>query len=140
MRISLLLVAALAACSHDEPRPEQAPIKPEAANDIVTEVQGDTLTRTFDLNHDQKADDWKVFKLLPDAKSPGKTVEVLIKRELDTNFDGKPDIVTLYNEDGTKSKESFDLDFDGHFDVVDTYEKGILVRKETFHGVSPKPD
>ena len=140
MRIALLCIAFAFACSHEAPRVEAPAQKVEAANDIVTEVSGDTLTRSYDLNHDKKPDDWKTFKLLPDPAAPGKTLEVLIKRELDTNFDGKPDVVTLFNEDGTRLKEQFDLDFDGKFDVVDHYEKGQLVRKETFHSSETRPD
>jgi hypothetical protein len=139
MRRTLAATLLLVSCAHEAPRTAQTSTKAESANDILTEVSGDTLTRTFDLNHDSKPDDWKTFKLLPDPSNPGKTIEVLIKRELDSNFDGKPDITTWYNEDGTKAREAFDFDFDGQVDVVNTWEMGMLVRKDTFHG-GTKPD
>lgn len=134
MKRALILLVACAACAHGEPRADE-PKEAVPAPSVVTEVQGDTLTRTFDLNHDGKPDDWKVWKLLADAA--GKTREVLIERRLDTNFDGKPDVTTWFAEDGSKVKEAFDLDFDGRVDVVHFYEKGVLVRKETF-GQDPR--
>ena len=130
--LSLILLLA-AACSHGAAKlsSEQAA---EGVSDITTEVQGDTMVRTYDLNHDHKADDWKTYKLVRDPRDPSKVTEILVKRELDTNFDGKPDIITWYAEDGTKTKESFDLDYDGKIDVIDTYEHGLLVKKETLRG------
>ncbi len=132
--VSLLL---LAACAHAPP-PAQA--SAPAVSDVHTEVQADTVVRSFDLNHDGKPDDWKTYKLVADPAAPGKTVPRLVKRELDTNFDGKPDVTTWYDEAGLKVREAFDLDFDGRVDVVDVYEQGVLQRKETFHSASSKPD
>ncbi len=122
----------LCACAHEAPRAE-APRALEAV-----EVQGDTVTRTYDLNGDGKPDDWKVFKLIRDPS--GQTREALIERRLDTNFDGKPDVTTWYDENGVRVREAFDLDFDGKIDVVAYYEKGELVRKEYFRLDPSKPD
>ena len=134
-----MAVAAALSCSHGQQtgRSGDAGTGPLA---VASEVRGDQLVRTFDLNRDGKPDDWKYFRLVPDPADATKTHEVLIRRELDTNFDGKPDITTVFNEDGTKASESFDLDFDGRQDVVDTYEKGVLVRKDTFHRQAKAPD
>ena len=136
----VVCVILLSACAHEQAQPEAAAPKAAEGPEIKTEVQGDTVTRTYDLNHDGKPDDWKVWKLLPDPASPGKTREALIERRLDTNFDGKPDVTTWFDEAGQKVKEAFDLDFDGTVDVVDVYEKGIMTRKEYFHGASARPD
>lgn len=127
------------ACAHAPP-PAPVAARPAPGSDVVTEVQGDTLQRSFDLNHDGKPDDWKTYKLVPDPTAPGKTLERLIRRELDTNFDGKPDVTTWYDEEGAKVREAFDLDFDGRVDVIDVYEKGVLLRKETFHSSAARPD
>lgn len=133
MRYSALVLALAAACSHAAPKVETTESS-VADNDITTEVQGDTMVRTYDLNHDHKPDDWKTYKLVHDPQDPTKTTEVLVKRELDTNFDGKIDVTTWYDEDGSKVKEAFDLDYDGKVDVIDTYEKNVLVRKQTLRG------
>ena len=136
---ALLLAFAVAACAHV---PKEAPKSdgPEPLETFV-EVNGEELVRTFDLNRDGKADDWKHYKLLPDLTENGKPRELLLRREMDTNFDGKVDLITWFNDDGTRLKESFDLDFDGKPDVIVYYEKGVVVRKETFHGsASDKPD
>ena len=142
MRIAIALACTLgllAACAH---APKEAPKQEEPAGlEPTVELNGDELVRTFDLNHDGKADDWKHYRLLPDLGEKGKPKELLIRRELDTNVDGKPDLITWFNEDGTRSKESFDLDFDGKPDVIIYYEHGVVVRKETFHGAkADRPD
>jgi hypothetical protein len=136
-----LLSSALPGCALFSSSKAEAPKQPEAPPpDTTVELNGDELVRTFDLNHDGRPDDWKHYKLIPSTVEGQKPREVLIQRELDTNFDGKVDLVTWFNEDGTRAKEMFDLDFDGKFDVVDTYEKGVLTKKETFHGQVDKPD
>ncbi len=136
---SLLLAFQFPFCAHT-PKDAPASDAPEPLETSV-EVNGEELVRTFDLNRDGKADDWKHYRLLPDLTENGKPRELLIRREMDTNFDGKVDLITWFNEDGTRAKESFDLDFDGKPDVIVVYEKGVIVRKETFHGsASDKPD
>jgi hypothetical protein len=144
MRLHLVATALLLAfqfpfCAHT---PKDAPASdgPEPLETFV-EVNGEELVRTFDLNRDGKADDWKHYKLLPDLAENGKPRELLLRREMDTNFDGKVDLISWFNDDGSRAKESFDLDFDGRPDVIVYYEKGVVIRKETFHGsASDKPD
>src|SRR2546428_9485038 len=111
----------LCACAHRAPGTEAPPLETVA-------VQGETVTRSYDLNGDGKPDDWKIFKLVRDPS--GQVREVLVERRLDLNFDGKPDVTTWYDESGAKVREAFDLDFDGKPDVTAYYEKGELVRKE----------
>jgi|GEM_PF-1462479 len=131
---ALAAMGLFAACSHGATKKVTQQSLGDGMNDIGTEVQGDTMVRTYDLNHDHKADDWKTYKLVTDPQDPSKVTELLVKRELDTNFDGKPDVITWYADDGTKTKESFDLDYDGKIDVIETYEHGVLVKKETVRG------
>ena len=145
MRLLASLGLLCASCSLLGPsqRPEAAQSKAESGqmqSEVETKAQGDLIVRTFDLNRDKKADDWKYYRLAPDPADPAKKIEVLVRRELDTNFDGRVDIWTWFNEDGSKLREQFDLDFDGRVDVIDHYEKGVLTRKETWHGAQEKPD
>ncbi len=131
--VSSLLVSL--ACAH---APEsKANAAPEGLEPTV-ETRGELVIRTYDLNRDGKADDWKTFKVMPGAE--GQTHEVMIERELDTNFDGKVDLTTFYDDDGTRTKEIYDLDFDGKPDVIDLYEHGVLVRKEMYQTHREKPD
>ncbi|MBS2021823.1 MAG: hypothetical protein JST92_05395 [Deltaproteobacteria bacterium] len=133
---ALPLCALAFGCSHGAPAPTAAD---EAAPEVGTVVEGDKLVRTFDLNGDGKPDDWRFYRLVADPQAPAKTIERQERREMDTNFDGKPDIITWFDEDGARIKESLDLDFDGQPDVVALYEHGVLVRKETWqrHGKTP---
>ena len=129
-----LTVTALG-CTH---APE---VKPDAAQDgaePTMELHGDQVIRTYDLNKDGKADDWKHFRLV--ANPDGTTHEVLFERELDTNFDGKVDLTTWFDDDGQRAKEIYDLDFDGKPDVIDTFEHGVIIKKELFQTHREKPD
>jgi antitoxin component YwqK of YwqJK toxin-antitoxin module len=135
MRLTLTasLLLAFFACSHankDQPKTDGEGLE------TSVEVNGDELVRTFDLNRDGKADDWKHYKLLADLAENGKPREQLTRREMDTNFDGKVDLITWFDEEGRRVKESFDLDFDGKPDVIVYYDKGVVTKKETYHSSS----
>ena len=124
------------ACSHG-----QQAAKANAENEGMeptVEVKGDTVIRTYDLNKDGKPDDWKHFRLVPGAD--GQSKEIMTERELDTNFDGKVDSTTWFDDDGQRTKEVCDLDFDGKPDVINDYEHGVIVRKELFETHREKPD
>jgi hypothetical protein len=143
MRLTALLCLLGCACATTKPAPVAQKAAPQqaqaAATPVKTEVKGDEVVRTFDLNGDGKPDLTKRFRIVPDPKDPARRIEQLVSTELDSNFDGKVDIWTWFDASGEKTKEAFDLDFDGRPDVIRYYEKGVLVRKETFHGRSDRP-
>ena len=134
--LAAALLAAPLACSHG-----QQAAKANAENEGMeptVEVKGDTVIRTYDLNKDGKPDDWKHFRLVP--QPDGQAKELMTERELDTNFDGKVDSTTWFDDDGQRTKEVCDLDFDGKPDVINDYEHGVIVRKELFETHREKPD
>jgi hypothetical protein len=124
------------ACSH-APAAKQPGAEQEGAEPTM-EMRGDQVIRTYDLNKDGKPDDWKHFRLVP--QPDGQNREQLLERELDTNFDGKVDLTTYFDDDGMRVKEIYDLDFDGKPDVINTYEHGVIIRKESFQTHREKPD
>lgn len=132
--LALALLSGLA-CSH---APVAKPADADEGAEPTMEIHGDQVVRTYDLNKDGKPDDWKHFKLVtgPD----GQTHEQLVERELDTNFDGKVDLTTWFDDDGQRVKEIYDLDFDGQPDVIDSFEHGVLIKKEFFQTHRDKPD
>ena len=137
-RLVALLAASLLSCAHAPASPAEAP--KDTGPELGMTVNGDQVVRTFDLNGDGKPDDWKYYRLVPDPADPSVTLERLEHRELDTNFDGKPDVMTWFGADGARLKEAFDLDFDGRPDAIALYEGGVLVRKETWQRHGEKPD
>lgn len=61
--------------------------------------------------------------------------------EVDHDFDGAFDEVRFYSPiDGTLSKKEFDTNFDGKADIVKRYYNGKLVRKEVDRNFDTKPD
>jgi antitoxin component YwqK of YwqJK toxin-antitoxin module len=135
-RLLPLALVAAAACAHSSPREEKPqaaqPGQPTAAE--LAEMQpaaGEKLSE-IDVNRDGKADVWKIAKEV-DGK------EVLVRKFMDLNGDGRIDAREYYNADGSLEKVVYDMDFDGQPDVVRFYEKDQLVRKEYalgFDGVS----
>jgi antitoxin component YwqK of YwqJK toxin-antitoxin module len=75
---------------------------------------------TFDLNQDQRADQWEV------RNEAGKLVRV----ERDMNFDGQVDVWQYPDSDGNVVEEEMDLDMDGTIDLVTHYKDGKVRRKE----------
>jgi len=81
---------------------------------------GDLRVETYDLNRDQKTDQW-AYK-----NESGTTVRI----ERDMNFDGEVDVWQYPGPEGTVVEEEMDLDMDGIVDVVAYYEEGTVRRKE----------
>jgi hypothetical protein len=55
---------------------------------------------------------------------------VLVCRESDVNYDGTKDVVRLYTDEGRPMRETADTDFDGKMDVVTFYQEGAVIRQE----------
>ncbi len=135
-RLLPLALVVTAACAHQAAREEKPtaaqPGQPSAAE--LAEIQpreGEKLSE-IDVNRDGKADVWKITREV-DGK------EIVVRKFLDLNGDGRIDAREYYTADGSLEKIVYDMDFDGQPDVVRFYEKDQLVRKEYalgFDGVS----
>jgi hypothetical protein len=88
-----------------------------------------------DRNADGRPDLFEVRA--PDESNPDGR---LVRRAQDLDFDGRLDVVELYDLKGQRTEEAFDLDFDGRTDVTVRYEHGELVRKELSHGTDGATD
>jgi antitoxin component YwqK of YwqJK toxin-antitoxin module len=104
---------------------------------IRQKQSGDELVTEYDLNGDKKADVWTYTVKAKSAD--GKSIDRLVRKELDINWDGKNRHRREYDEKEQLVKESLDLDFDGKVDQVNFYEKGVIVRKERDLAASGKP-
>jgi len=101
---------------------------------LGSKSQDGHIIERYDLSGDGKADLWKVYREVPkadaDKDAPASTERLLVRKEMDLNFDGKVDIRQFVNADGTLAREEMDLDFDGHTDAVALYNDGQLVKRE----------
>jgi hypothetical protein len=55
---------------------------------------------------------------------------VMICRETDVNGDGRKDVIRYYDDDGRSLREEADRNFDGKMDIVLVFQDGKVVRKE----------
>ena len=79
--------------------------------------------RDSDLNSDKVVDVTEYFFIKDEE-------EVLVRKEVDINFDKKFDVVRSFNKKRELLMERMDTDFDGRVDVISFFESAQLVRKE----------
>lgn len=142
---SLALMAFLSACASTK---EQGPSSDHADSNIPQPgafsrpEPGQGITE-LDTNGDLRTDMVKIWSQ-PPSEAPenedGTSSALLLRKEVDLNFDGKVDLWSFYNAAGEVIRQAYDLDFDGKVDVIAHYEKGVVVRKEVFHTFGDEPD
>jgi len=66
---------------------------------------------------------------------PGSSV-----RTEDRNHDGRPDFWRSFDDRGRVASEAVDSNFDGRSDVLDVYEGGVLVRRESDRDFNDRVD
>jgi hypothetical protein len=69
---------------------------------------------TYDLNHDNKPDVWRLYKTEDEG---GTKVEFMTCKQVDFDHDGRKDWVVAYNRKGTPLFEKADFDYDGKWDM-----------------------
>ena len=136
--LALITLSTLTACggseatlrelSQDKPSPLLEPIYTEDG------MKGER----FDLNLDGTADivKWVRYRdragqLLADARlrePRGEYVEVIMRKEMDTNLDGKMDVIRNYNRRGALTGEQVDTEFDGILETEATVVEGMVTR------------
>lgn len=148
--IALVSLPLLAACGAKElSLRERAQETPSPLLEPIYTEDGMKGER-FDLNLDGVADitKWvryrdKSGQLLADArlKEPrGEYVEVIMRKEMDTNLDGKVDVIRNYNRRGALTGEQVDTDFDGVLETEATIVDGKVTRVTMDHNGDGKPE
>ena len=89
--------------------------------------------------NEKRANLWKVFVKKNDSQGKEKANLVLVRIEIDLNFDGKIDIKRFYKKN-VKTHEMFDLDYDGKIDLITYYSQGYPFKKAYFLHSKTKPD
>src|SRR5882762_8691858 len=84
----------------------------------LCDTTGKTV-QTYDLNHDNKPDVWRLYKSEDDG---GTKVEFLTCKQVDFDHDGRKDWVVGYNRKGSPLFEKADFDYDGKWDMSAVYD------------------
>jgi hypothetical protein len=74
---------------------------------------------TYDLNHDNKPDVWRLYKSEDEG---GTKVEFLTCKQVDFDHDGRKDWVVAYNRKGNTLFEKADFDYDAKWDMSAIYD------------------
>lgn len=97
------------------------------------------LVDAFDLSGDNTADLWKLQASVRERADDPEPRLRLVRKEVDSNFDGEVDIWFHYNARELLVRQESDADFDGTIDLVEYYEAGHIVRREVFRDGSSVP-
>ncbi len=140
IRVVSVSLAFLFGCSGEgqKAQPESSPTGFEISKEVRNrcEVEGKRLV-TLDLNQDNKPDVWKMYSTKTEG---GAKVEILSCKEQDLNYDGRKDIWIYYDDQGSRQMEEMDLDFDGKIDLVTLRRGGKVIRQELDTNYDGKPD
>ena len=87
--------------------------------------------QVFDMNKDGVVDLWKYYAYKTSTDSED-TELVIIRKELDLNFDGRVDRIMYYNHKENLIREDIDTNFNGRIDRIHHYDNMNLVRTEFY--------
>lgn len=119
-----VFVLLAAGCPKHTPDPEGAAVTtPAAANPTAVELNRSTtpegLTRVeIDLDGDKKPE------IINFTKARTGATDLVVRKDVDLNRDGRIDVRSLFDEAGLRVEEHMDQDFDGRADWVDHYLGG----------------
>ena len=85
----------------------------------------------YDMNHDKGVDLWKFYKT-KQALDEDKPTLILLRKEIDANFDGRIDNILYYNDNEELIREELDLDFDGFVELIRYYSGSVIAKVEYY--------
>src|SRR5678816_1282178 len=122
---SLLALLVLGAChgknDSTTPKNETADSAVPKVDPTLCDTNGKNVV-TYDLNHDNKPDVWRLYKSEDEG---GTKVEFLTCKQVDFDHDGRKDWVVAYNRKGNTLYEKADFDYDGKWDMSKVYDTKI---------------
>jgi hypothetical protein len=117
-----------------------------SGSEVQEERSASAIVEKIDLNGDRKPDVFKHYQLADEVGADGKSKgqrKVLVRKEIDVNFDQRHDIVEFYrgvSGKEIKEREEYDLDFDGRVDEIRKYKDGNLEEMQLDLGFDGKID
>ena len=122
MRRLAFVASALAAChgssSSTTPENKNLDASIPKVDPTLCDANGKNVV-TFDLNHDNKPDVWRLYKSEDEG---GTKVEFMTCKQVDFDHDGRKDSVVAYNRKGNPIYAKYDFDFDGKWDYSAVYD------------------
>jgi hypothetical protein len=115
--VSLLLAAACKG-KGDKTTPNQADGGIPKVDPTLCDTNGKNVI-TYDLNHDNKPDVWRLYKTDDEG---GTKVEYMTCKQVDFDHDGRKDWVVAFNRKGMRLFEKADFDYDGKWDMAAIYD------------------
>ena len=117
--LSVALVAC-AACGKkkDAKTPDNLDTTVRKVDPTLCDTNGKNVV-TFDLNKDNRADVWRLYKV---EDENGTKVEFLTCKQVDFDHDGRKDWVEAYNRKGNLLFQKADFDYDGKWDMSAVYD------------------
>jgi len=129
----LLLVAGCGGAQRTETRGGDRPAelegvtRPENDQGRCQTEGADREVSEYDTSGDDYPDVRRVFRR---AGDPPLVRLILTCREVDLNADGIKDVVRFYNEEGRPVREEADRNFDGRMDIITLFQDGRIVQQE----------
>jgi len=119
----VLLVVAVIGCKKDQPadttpKGDQNDSAIGKVDPTLCDTNGKNIV-TFDLNHDNKPDVWRLYKVQEEG---GTRVEYMTCKQVDFDHDTRKDWVVAYNAKGNPLYEKADFDYDGKWDASTVYD------------------
>ncbi len=120
--LTLLLLAGAAGCKDKKGTTTPKDISADTGIPKVDPTLCDTNGKnvvTYDLNHDNKPDVWRLYK---NEDEGGTKVEFMTCKQVDFDHDSRKDWVVAYNRKGNPLFERADFDYDGKWDMSAIYD------------------
>jgi hypothetical protein len=124
LSVALVALAGLSGC-----KGKKADTKPKEDLDTSVPKVDPTLCDTngknvvtFDLNHDNKPDVWRLYKT---EDENGTKVEFMTCKQVDFDHDRRKDWVVAYNRKGNPIFAKADYDYDGKWDMSAIYDTKV---------------
>ena len=111
-----------------------------AANRLVFKEQKENLRfdntgmkrQVFDMDGDGQVDLWKFYTYKKAIDEEGEGELIIVRKELDMNFDGTVDRIMYYNQKENLIREEIDTNFDGIVDRMHYYDNGLIIKTEFY--------
>ena len=99
---------------------------PKPVASACSETRKTKNLKEGDVDGDGRADTFKYYKEIDDPERPGEKKVILVRQDVDINWDGRLDICRFFDDKGKVDREEFDLDYDGKVDEIKLYEEGVI--------------